>query len=462
MYVEQLYTNCLAEAAYYIESDGHAAVIDPIREIDSYLEKAASRNAKIEYVLETHFHADFISGHIDLAQATGAEIIFGPGAETSYPIHVAQDGEVLKIGKVRIEVLHTPGHTPESTCYLLYDEQGQPYALFSGDTLFVGDVGRPDLLDGKMTKEALAGMMYNSLATKIKPLPDDIIVYPAHGPGSACGKNIGKETWSTLGTQKQTNYALRDMTRDAFIATVTSGLVAPPKYYFSDAVINKRGYEPLADVLTRTLRALSIDEFENEIEQVALVLDVRTPEDFERGHIIGSINIGLDGTYAWWVGTLLDINTPLAIVAAIGSEEEAIRRLARVGYENVRGYLQGGIEAWSKTNRPIATVASIEPSDFHDLVVSGMTVLDVRNIGEFENGHIAGAVNIPLGVLESRISELESDRDYLVHCAGGYRSMIGASIMKRHRFDRIINVRGGYGKLKLIVPELIETLAVEA
>ena len=455
MYVEQLYTNCLAEAAYYIESDGEAIVIDPIREIESYLAMAESRNAKIKYVLETHFHADFVSGHLDLAQATGAEIVFGPGAETSYAIHQAYDGEILEVGSVRIEVLHTPGHTPESTCYLLYDESGKPHALFSGDTLFVGDVGRPDLLGGTLTKETLAAMMYDSLTTKIKPLPDDVIVYPAHGPGSACGKNIGKETWSTIGIQKQTNYALRDMTREVFIAALTTGLAAPPRYYFKDAVINKHGSSPLKDILARNVRALSIEEFDKATGHSALVLDVRTPEDFEKGHIPGSLNIGLDGTYAWWAGTLIDIATPLVIVAPPGREEEAVRRLARIGYENVRGYLAGGFETWLSSGQPVTTVVSIEPSEFSELYGRGTAVLDVRNTGEFENGHIEGALNIPLGILESRLSELKRNRYYLVHCAGGYRSMIASSILARHGFEHIQNVHGGFATLKHFAQDII-------
>ena len=461
MYVEQLYTNCLAEAAYYVESNGEAVIIDPIREIDAYIEMAKSRNAKITYILETHFHADFVSGHLDLANATGAKIVFGPGAETVYAIHQAYDGEILKVGSLRIEVLHTPGHTPESTCYLLYDESDKPYALFSGDTLFVGDVGRPDLLDGKMTKEALAAMMYDSLTNKIKPLPDDVIVYPAHGPGSSCGKNIGKETWSTLGVQKQTNYALQDMSREKFIATVTNGLAAPPRYYFSDAAINKRGYAPLSDVLERNVQSLSVAEFEDAVSAGALVLDVRTPDDFEKGSIEGSINIGLEGTYAWWAGALLDIQTPLVIIAPNGREEEAVRRLARIGYENVQGYLAGGFETWVRAGRPTSLVASIEPSEFPEFYSQGLTVLDVRNIGEFENGHLEGEVNIPLGVIESRLQEFEPDRDYLVHCAGGYRSMIASSIMQRHGFNHVLNVRGGFAKLKQLMPDRIVAQEVE-
>jgi glyoxylase-like metal-dependent hydrolase (beta-lactamase superfamily II)/rhodanese-related sulfurtransferase len=457
MYIEQLYTNCLAEAAYYIESEGEAVIIDPIRETDAYIQLAASRGAAIKYVLETHFHADFVSGHIDLATATGAEIVFGPGAETEYPVHHAADGEVLQVGKLRIEVRHTPGHTPESTCYLLYDEAGKAHALFSGDTLFVGDVGRPDLLDGKMTKEALAGMMYDSLWTKILALPDEVLVYPAHGPGSACGKNIGKETWSTIGQQKRSNYALQPMSREEFVAKLTAGLAAPPQYYFKDAAINKQGYSPLADVLLKNIRSVSLAELDTAMTAGALVLDVRPPEEFEAGHVPNSMNIGLDGTYAWWAGTLIDIATPLVIIAPAGREEEAVRRLARIGYENVLGYMSGGFETWAKAGRPVSLTSSIDPSEFPARRAEGLRVLDVRNVGEFENGHIEGALNIPIGALESRLSEIDSSQEYLVHCAGGYRSMIAASILERQGFEHVENVRGGFSKMKSYCQDLIVT-----
>jgi len=458
MYVEQLYTNCLAEAAYYIESDGEAAIIDPIREIDAYIQKAASRDAKIVYVLETHFHADFVSGHIDLANATGAPIVFGPGAETEYPVHHARNGEVFRLGKAMIEVLHTPGHTPESTCYLLYDENAKPHALFSGDTLFVGDVGRPDLLDGVMTKEALAGMMYDSLQ-KLKALPDSVLVYPAHGPGSACGKNIGRETWSTLGKQKETNYALRDQSREEFVAKLTSGLAAPPQYYFKDAAINKRGYESLKDVLEANVKPLTLHNLDEALAAGALVIDARKADDFEQGHIPNSMNVGLDDKYAWWVGTLVDIATPLVIVAPPLREEEAIRRLARIGYENVRGYLEGGFATWKNSGRDIATTGSIDPHEFPVRADENVEVLDVRNIGEYENGHIDGAKHIPLGELPDRLSELDPNTTYLIHCGGGYRSMIAASVLERNGFSRVENVRGGFSKMKGLIPDRIVTEA---
>ena len=455
MYIEQIYTNCLAEAAYYVESDGEAVIIDPIRETDSYIQMAAARGASIKYVLETHFHADFVSGHLDLAAASGAEIVFGPGAETDYPVHHAADGEMLKVGRIQLEVRHTPGHTPESTCYLLRDEDDRPHAIFTGDTLFVGDVGRPDLLDGTMTKEALAGMMYDSLRSKIATLADDVLVYPAHGPGSACGKNIGKETWSTIGQQKQSNYALQPMSREAFIATLTSGLAAPPRYYFKDAAINKRGYSPLAQVLEKNIRSLSIADLEQAVKTGALVVDVRTPDEYEAGHIAGSMNIGLDGTFAWWAGTLVDISTPLVIVAPSGREEEAVTRLARIGYESVHGYPGGGFDAWLSAGRPVALSSSIDPSEFPGRRAEGLTVLDVRNPGEYQNGHFEGAINIPLGTLQSRIPELDRSAEYLVHCAGGYRSMIATSILESEGFSHVENVRGGFSKMKAYCEDLV-------
>lgn len=452
MYIEQLYTNCLAEAAYYIESEGEAVIIDPIRETTPYLEKAAARGVKIKYVFETHFHADFVSGHIDLANATGATIVYGPGAETGYKVHNAKDGEEFAVGKIRLRVLHTPGHTPESSCYLLIDENGKEHALFSGDTLFVGDVGRPDLLDGKMTKEELANMMYDSLHNKIMPLADDVLLYPAHGPGSSCGKNIGKETWSTIGQQKQTNYALQPMDRETFIATVTDGLSAPPQYFFKDAMINKSGYENIGDVLERNVRAINTEATKNEIAAGALVLDVRHPDEFEKGFIPGSVNIGLDGMFAIWVGTLIPIDRILVIVAPEGRESEAVLRLARVGYENVSGYLEGGITAWKAAGEKTNTIESITPEAFAAAVnagTSGRTIADVRRPGEFESGHVAGAENICLSKFADGVpAQVEKDKPYFVHCAGGYRSMIASSILMANGYTNLVNVYGGWAKIK--------------
>lgn len=452
MYVEQMYTNCLAEAAYWVESEGEAVVIDPIRETEPYIAKAKERGVTIKYIFETHFHADFVSGHIDLAKATGAEIVYGPGAETKYHVINAQDGEEFKVGKVTFRVLHTPGHTPESACYLLLDENGKEHAVFTGDTLFVGDVGRPDLLDGKMSKEELAGMLFDSLNHKLKKLGDDVLVYPAHGPGSACGKNIGKETWSTIGQQKATNYAMKIADRSEFIKAVTDGLSAPPQYFFKDAMINKNGYESIDHVLARNVVGLNALQVKTAIETGAMVLDTRNASDFEKGFIPGSTFIGLDGTYAVWVGTLIDINTKLVVVAAEGRENEAILRLARVGYENVLGYLEGGIEAWKAANLPVDTMKSVDPEEFaaamnapkHD------AVLDVRRPGEWDNGHAEGAEHVCLSMFAkpNGTDSIDKDKPYYVHCAGGYRSVIAISLLKQKGYTNLVNVRGGWRVLE--------------
>src|SRR6188768_42893 len=415
MYIEQLYTNCLAEAAYYIESEGEAAIIDPLRETEPYIELAKQRGTVIKYIFETHFHADFVSGHIDLARKTGATIIYGPMADTQYKVHNAKDGEEFSLGNLTIRAIHTPGHTPESTSYLLLDENYQEYCVFTGDTLFVGDVGRPDLLDGKMTKEELAGMMYDSLNNKIKKLPDEVIVYPAHGPGSSCGKNLGPEKQSTIGTEKQMNYALADMKKEDFIKILTEGLTPPPAYFFSDAMINKQGYTAIDAVMKRNMKSLPLDEFENEVARGAIILDTRCPDDFEKGFIPGSINIGLNGMYAIWAGTILDIKIPLVIVCDEGKEEESVMRLARVGYEKVNGYLEGGIETWKKANKEMDTVNSIEPEEFAHRVREGAKVLDVRRLTEAENGHVKDATVIPLAELEENLSSLDKDTPLIIH-----------------------------------------------
>ena len=448
MYIEQLYTNCLAEAAYYIESDGEAAIVDPIREIDSYIKLAEQRGAKIKYVFETHFHADFVSGHVDLAKQTGAKIIFGPGAETTYNAYNAKDNEEFSLGKISIRALHTPGHTPESTCYLLFDESNQEHCLFSGDTLFVGDVGRPDLLDGKMTKEELASMMYDSLNKKIKVLPDEVILYPAHGPGSSCGKNLGKETVSTIGHQKKTNYALREMSREQFIAEVTDGLLAPPAYFFSDARINKEGYSSIDSVMKKNLKPISPEQIQLEISAGSLVLDTRDPDDFEKAFIPGAINIGLNGMFAVWVGTILDINKPMVIVTYEGKEEESITRLARVGYEKVRGYLSGGMGAWINAGFPVDHVQSVSAGDFAKKLKDGINVLDVRKFSEAETGHIKNANIIPLSDLSTNFGSIKKEDPIYIHCAGGYRSMIAASILKSKGYSEIINVYKGWSEIK--------------
>lgn len=449
MYIEQLYTNCLAEAAYYIESNGEAAIIDPLRDTAPYIEKAASRGAKIKYVFETHFHADFVSGHIDLARQTGAQIVYGPEANTSYDVVNAADGEIFHVGSLQIRALHTPGHTLESTCYLLIDANGKDHCIFTGDTLFVGDVGRPDLLDGIMTKEELASKMYDSLNNKIKPLADDVVVYPAHGPGSACGKSMGKETFSTIGIQKQTNYALQPMTRDEFIAAVTDGLSQPPKYFFEDARINKQGYEDVEMVMAKNAKPLSITAFETAVESGALILDTRIADIFEKAFIPNALNIGLNGMFAVWVGTLVDIDQPLVLVTEPGKESESVLRLARVGYENVLGFLEGGIDAWIQSGRTIETVTTIDPGSIKPYMGNDdYIVLDVRKPSEFENEHISGAINIQLSEVGARLHELQPNKQYIMHCAAGYRSMMAASILKANGLNNFVNVRNGWTGIK--------------
>lgn len=456
MKIEQMYTNCLAEAAYYIESDGEAAVIDPIRETEPYLQRAEQGKAKIKYVFETHFHADFVSGHIDLAKKTGAKIVFGPTATPKYEAYIAKDNEEFKIGKITIKVLHTPGHTPESSCYLLTDENGKNHAIFTGDTLFVGDVGRPDLLDGKISKEELAGMLYESLSNKIKTLEDEVIVYPGHGPGSSCGKNIGKETWSTIGIQKKTNYALQKFeSKNAFVKAVTDGLASPPGYFFKDAVINKSGYENIDDVLKRNINPLSVAEFKNAINKGAMVLDTRDPDEFEKAFIQGSINVGLNGSFAVWVGTVVPVDKQLVVVCDNGKEHECMLRLARVGYENIAGYLKGGIDEWKKENET-NSVNSVNSREFLSMVESkDGKVLDVRKKGEYNNGHLDNVTHICLSQLTQNIQQLTKNDKYLVHCAGGYRSMIAASILKANGFNNIINLKGGFEALKKETPKII-------
>jgi hydroxyacylglutathione hydrolase len=452
MYIEQLYTNCLAEAAYYIESEGEAAIIDPLRETEPYIELAARRGAKIKYVFETHFHADFVSGHLDLSRIVNAPIIYGPQADTSYKAYNATDGEVFQLGKVSIKALHTPGHTPESTCYLLLDENKKPHAVFTGDTLFVGDVGRPDLLDGKMSKEELASMLYDSLNAKIKTLPDDVIVYPAHGPGSACGKNIGKETQSTIGQQKKFNYALKEMSREEFIDKVTEGILPPPQYFLEDARINKQGYEPIEEVIRDNQKPLSAEQVKGAIKNGAVLLDTRTADDFEKGFVPGSINIGLNGQFAVWVGTLIDITREIVLVTEPGKEYESVLRLARVGYEKVIGYLKGGVAAWPDQ---LETVNSITAEELKDHLNS-TSIIDVRKPGEWNAGHLKEASFVPLADFPSNLNDLDKNQSYIVHCGGGYRSMTAISIMKKHGFKNLINVYGGFGAMKNAGHEIVQ------
>jgi len=451
MKVEQLYTGCLAEAAYYVESNGEAVIIDPLRETKPYVERAEADGAQIKYVLETHFHADFVSGHIDLAKATGAQIVFGPTAKPNYKAHIASDGEVLKVGNVTIEVLHTPGHTMESTTYLLRDEAGNPYAVFTGDTLFIGDVGRPDLaVKSDLSREDLAGHLFDSLRNKIMTLPDEVIVYPGHGAGSACGKKMAKETESTIGQQKQFNYALRaDMTREEFVLEVTTGLVEPPQYFPKNAVMNRMGYDSFESVLQRGVVPRSTVEFDQLANQEeALILDVRHESEFVKGFIPNSISVGLDGQFASWIGTLItDLKQPILLVTPEGREEETVTRLSRVGYDNCLGYLNGGIDAWKKAGNEIDSIETIDADEFA-VRQQETAVLDVRRKSEFDAEHVVGAQNVPLDFINKLMDEVERDRTYLVHCAGGYRSVIAISILKARGFEKLINVAGGYNAIK--------------
>ncbi len=454
MKIEQIYTGCLAQGAYYIESDGEAVVIDPLREVESYIQKAANDKATIKYVFETHFHADFVSGHVDLAHKTGASIVYGPTASPSFPAYIAKDGEEFKVGKVTFKVLHTPGHTMESACYLLKDEQGKATALFSGDTLFIGDVGRPDLAQKAthMTQEELAATLYDSLRNKIMPLADDIIVYPAHGAGSACGKNMSKETTDTLGHQKQTNYALRpSMTKEEFVKEVTNGLLPPPAYFPLNVMLNKQGYESIDAVMKRGEHALNPDEFEavaNETD--AVILDTRDPQVFAKGFIPNSINIGIDGSFAPWVGALVpDIKQQLLIVAEDGREEEVITRLARVGYDYTIGYLKGGFDAWKVAGKETDHINSVTPEELSGLLQNKkVSVIDVRKESEYNSEHIQNAENIPLDYISERMQQLDKNKTYYVHCAGGYRSMIFNSILKARGYDNLVDIKGGFKAVK--------------
>ncbi len=452
MEIKQLYTNCLSEAAYFIASEGEAAVIDPLRDVDTYIKMAEEKGVKIKYIFETHFHADFVSGHIDLSKKTGAPIVYGPNTEAVFKIHKATDGEEFSVGKLKIKVIHTPGHTLESTCYLLHDQAGAPYCIFTGDTLFVGDVGRPDLFSGNLTKEELAGMMYESLTNKLKPLNDNIIVYPAHGPGSSCGKNLGPDTFSTMGAQKASNYALQDMTKEEFIKAVTTGLNTPPAYFPINARINKEGYGSLDTVMEKGMNALSVSEFKKHITEDTWILDTRNETIFTQGFVPGSVNIGLNGRFAEWAGSLLPYNKPILLVAESGKEQETITRLARVGIDNVAGYLEGGFEAWQYAGEQIDLIIDIEADELamdlpHDNMLE---IIDVRKPAEFEAAHVKGAVNVPLDTLTdaANIAMIDDNSNLYVHCAGGYRSVIAASLLKREGYHNLRNVLGGFARIK--------------
>ncbi|MDG1333571.1 MAG: MBL fold metallo-hydrolase [Crocinitomicaceae bacterium] len=443
MKIEQIYTTCLAEAAYYIESNGEVAIIDPLRETSPYLEMAAGAGAKIKYIFETHFHADFVSGHVDLSKKTGAPIVFGPTANPAFDCIIAEDNQEFKIGDITIKVLHTPGHTPESVTYLLVDANGNDHAIFTGDTLFLGDVGRPDLaIKGDLTREDLAGMLFDSLRKRIMTLSDDLVVYPAHGAGSACGKNMSSETVGRLGDQKETNYALRvDMTREEFIKEVTEGIQPPPSYFPKNAMMNKMGYDAIDEVISRGERALSLSEFNEEVENGALILDVRHQADFMKGFIPDSLFIGLNGTFAMWVGALIeDIKQPIVLIAPEGQAEEAVLRLARVGYDHTIGYLNGGIESYEGT---LNTIETMSVKEFEG-VYKDTNIIDVRKPGEFTADHIVDAKHYPLDFINSRLDELDKGTHYHMHCAGGYRSVIAISILMQNGYDKLTNITEGY------------------
>jgi glyoxylase-like metal-dependent hydrolase (beta-lactamase superfamily II)/rhodanese-related sulfurtransferase len=455
MIIEQIYTGCLAHGAYYIESNGEAAIVDPLREVEPYIAKAKANNASIKYVFETHFHADFVSGHVDLKSKTGAAIVYGPNAACQFDCVSAKDNEEFKLGNIVIRVLHTPGHTMESSCFLLIDETGKEKALFSGDTLFIGDVGRPDLaqkIKAELTEDKLAGYLYDSLRNKIMPLADDIIVYPAHGAGSACGKNMSKETTDTLSHQKMVNYALRqDMTKEQFKKEVLTGLVAPPSYFPLNVLMNIQGYESIDTVLERGKHALSITEFETALKTTdAIILDTRAPQLFAKAFIPTSINIGIDGNFATWVGTLItDIKQEILLIADEGREAEIITRLARVGYDHCIGYLQGGFTSWQNAGKPTESILSITPEELASIAKNtNTTIVDVRKKSEYDSEHIIGVENAPLDFINDSMLGIDKTKTTYIHCAGGYRSMVFASILKGRGYDNLVDIKGGFKAIK--------------
>ena len=452
MFIKQLYTGCLSEAAYYIESEGEVAIIDPLRDIDEYITLAKKRNAGIKYIFETHFHADFVSGHLDLSKKTGAPIIYGPGAKTNFEVHNSKDGEIFKLGKISFEVLHTPGHTLESSCYLLKDENDKPHALFTGDTLFVGDVGRPDLSSGNLSSEELAGIMYDTIQNKILPLANDVIVYPAHGAGSSCGKNLGPNTFSTIAEEKQNNYALQPQSKEQFIKAVTDGLTEAPKYFAVNAKLNMEGYDSIEKLKQKGLTPLSINAFKKLMSEDVLVLDTRHADKFTEGFISGSIFIGLEGRFAEWAGALLPFDKQMILVTEPGMEEETVIRLSRVGFDKMMGFLQGSFDAWKNGGEKVDMIINIESGELamdmpHD---PNLVVVDVRRETEYADGHVKDAQNIPLNEMTdvSIIAGFEDNQNLYVHCAGGYRSIIASSILKREGIHNLRNVLGGWAKIK--------------
>lgn len=452
MKIEQIYTGCLAQGAYYIVSEGEAVIIDPLRETQPYLERLSQDGVELKYILETHFHADFVSGHVDLSEKTGAPIVYGPTADPTFDATIAKDGDILEIGKVKIKVLHTPGHTMESTTYLLFDEDQKPHAIFSGDTLFLGDVGRPDLAQkaANLTQEELAGLLYDSLQNKIIPLPDELLVYPAHGAGSACGKNMQKETVDTLGNQKRSNYALNQPNKEAFVEAVLDGLAAPPQYFGMNVALNKGGYASFDQVLSNSLRALEPSEFESAAEQTgALILDTRAAAEFHKGFIPNSINIGLKGDFAPWVGAMIvDVKQPLLLVTEEGMEKEAITRLARVGFDNVIGYLKEGFPTWKASGKESDSIERVTAQSFANEAKQQVKIIDVRKPEEFQTQHIEGAINAPLDQISNWASNMDLDQPFFIHCAGGYRSMIAGSILNSRGIRNYKEIEGGFNSIK--------------
>jgi glyoxylase-like metal-dependent hydrolase (beta-lactamase superfamily II)/rhodanese-related sulfurtransferase len=454
MKVEQIYTGCLAHGAYYIESNGEAAIIDPLREVEPYIELAEERGTKIKYIFETHFHADFVSGHVDLSKKTGAPVIYGPTTmETGFDVTIAEDGQKFKLGNVTIELLHTPGHTTESSCYLLYDEEGKQHSIYTGDTLFIGDVGRPDLAQkviAELTQDKLARMLYHSLRDKIMPLNDDVIVYPGHGAGSACGKNMSKETTDTLGNQKKTNYALQPMSEDEFVKQLLDGLTPPPGYFPHNVIMNIKGYESIDDVVKQGTTPLSVAEFETIVEEKdAVIIDTRKEIDFVKGFVPNSIFIGVDGSFATWVGTILqDVATPIVFIADEGREEEVAIRMARIGFDNNFGYLKGGVEAWKAAGKELDSIESVTPEEFYSRRTEDTAILDVRKESEYNSQHLIGAENTPLDYFKDQLPKINTDTPYYIHCLGGYRSVIFGSLLKQNGYNNFINIEQGFEGLE--------------